>query len=63
MFSFIGTRLFTKLVLDYMTDDDYSALQIALMTDPQAGPVIPGSVVSASFAGQRRVAANGEVIA
>jgi len=27
MFSFIETRLFTKLVLDYMTDDEYSALQ------------------------------------
>ena len=43
MFSFIETRLFTKLVLDYMTDDEYSALQRALMTDPEAGPVIPGS--------------------
>ena len=43
MFSFIETRLFTKLVLDYMMDDEYSALQIALMTDPEAGPVIPGS--------------------
>jgi len=29
-------------VLDYMTDDEYSALQKALMTDPEAGPVIPG---------------------
>jgi hypothetical protein len=26
-----------------MTDDEYSALQRALMTDPEAGPVIPGS--------------------
>jgi hypothetical protein len=43
MFSFIETRLFTKLVLDYMTDDEYSALQTALMTDPEAGPVISGS--------------------
>ena len=43
MFSFIETRLFTKLVLGYMTDDEYSALQRALMTDPEAGPVIPGS--------------------
>jgi hypothetical protein len=29
MLSFIETRLFTKLVLDYMTDDEYSALQRA----------------------------------
>lgn len=43
MFSFIETRLFTKLVLDYLADDDYAALQEALMVDPDAGPVIPGS--------------------
>jgi hypothetical protein len=43
MFSFIETRLFTKLVLDYMTDDEYSALQRTLLADPEAGPVIPGS--------------------
>ena len=63
MFSFIETRLFTKLVLDYMTDDEYSALQTALMTDPEAGPVIPARAVSASFAGRRRDAASGAVIA
>ncbi|TAK53960.1 MAG: transcriptional regulator [Gammaproteobacteria bacterium] len=43
MFSFIETRLFTKLVLDYLADDDYAALQEALMMDPDAGLVIPGS--------------------
>ncbi len=43
MFSFVETRLFTKLVLDYLADDDYAALQEALMVDPDAGPVIPGS--------------------
>jgi mRNA-degrading endonuclease RelE of RelBE toxin-antitoxin system len=43
MFSFIETRLFTKLVLDYLTDEDYSALQQALIDDPDVGPVIPGS--------------------
>ncbi len=55
MFSFIETRLFTKLVLDYMTDDEYSTPQIALMTDPEAGPVIPGS----SGVGKLRWAAPG----
>jgi mRNA-degrading endonuclease RelE of RelBE toxin-antitoxin system len=39
MFSFIETRLFTKLV----TDEEYGALQESLMKDPNAGPVIPGS--------------------
>jgi mRNA-degrading endonuclease RelE of RelBE toxin-antitoxin system len=43
MFSFIETRLFTKLVLEYLNDDDYASLQEALVRDPDAGPVIPGS--------------------
>jgi hypothetical protein len=43
VFSFIETRLFTKLVLDYLSDEQYSALQEALMRTPEAGPVIPGS--------------------
>lgn len=58
MFSFIETRLFTKLVLDYLADDDYAALQEALMVDPDAGPVIPGSGASGSCAGRLRVEAN-----
>jgi hypothetical protein len=43
MFSFIETRLFTKLVLDYLNNDDYAALQEALVREPESGPVIPGS--------------------
>ncbi len=43
MFSFIETRLFTKLVLEYLSDEQYGALQQALMQDPGVGPVIPGS--------------------
>ncbi len=43
MFSFIETRLFTKLVLEYLSDEQYGALQQALMQDPEVGPVIPGS--------------------
>ena len=43
MFSFIETRLFTKLVLEYLSEEDYAALQEALMRAPEAGPVIPGS--------------------
>ena len=43
MFSFIETRLFTKLVLEYLNDDEYASLQDALIRDPDAGPVIPGS--------------------
>ena len=43
MFSFIETRLFTKLVLEYLSDSEYGSLQQALIKDPEAGPVIPGS--------------------
>lgn len=43
LYSFIETRLFTRLVVDYLSDQEYSALQRALTADPQAGAVIPGS--------------------
>lgn len=43
MFSFIETKLFTKLVLEYLSDEEYAALQEAIMRNPEAGPVIPGS--------------------
>ena len=43
MFSFIETRLFSKLVAEYLTDEEYSFLQEALIRDPDVGPVIPGS--------------------
>ena len=43
MFSFLETRLFTKLVVDYLSDDDYAALQEALMREPDSGSAIPGS--------------------
>lgn len=43
VFSFIETRLFTRLVAEYLSDDDYRELQAALVARPEAGPVIPGS--------------------
>jgi mRNA-degrading endonuclease RelE of RelBE toxin-antitoxin system len=43
MFSFIETRLFTKLVVNYLSDEEYGALQESLMRHPDSGPVIPGS--------------------
>ena len=41
--TFIETRLFTRLVQDYLTDDEYRELQAALIERPEAGAVIPGS--------------------
>lgn len=43
MISFVETRLFTRLVQEYLSDDEYAALQQALLQDPEAGAVIPGS--------------------
>ena len=43
MFSFIESRLFTRLVVTYLNDDEYRALQVELSRNPDAGPVIPGS--------------------
>lgn len=43
MFSFIETKLFTRLVQDYLTDDEYRKLQTMLIEQPEAGDVIPGS--------------------
>ena len=41
--SFVETRLFSRLVLKYLTDDEYAELQRAIVRAPDAGPVIPGS--------------------
>ena len=43
MLSFIETRLFTRIVGDYLSDDEYSDVQRTLAADPDVGPIIPGS--------------------
>ena len=43
MFTFVETPLFTRLVQDYLSDDEYRQLQVALAADPEAGAVIRGS--------------------
>ncbi len=43
VFSFIETKLFTRLVQEYLTDDEYRELQLLLMEQPEAGAVVPGS--------------------
>ena len=41
--TFVETKLFTKLVQQYLTDDEYATLQQSLIVNAQAGEVIPGS--------------------
>ena len=43
MFSFIETRLFTQLVQDYLSDEEYLRVQLELSHNPKAGAVIRGS--------------------
>ena len=43
MFSFVETRLFTRLVQEYLTDEEYGRLQRQLIENPEAGAVIRGS--------------------
>jgi mRNA-degrading endonuclease RelE of RelBE toxin-antitoxin system len=43
MLTFVETRLFTRLVGEYLSDREYSDLQAALSEDPELGDVIPSS--------------------
>ena len=48
MMRFVETPVFTKEVRDFLADDEYRALQLALLFRPEQGAVIPGVVASAS---------------
>jgi len=43
MYSFVETRLFTRLVSEYLSDHEYAQLQNELIGNPKAGAVIRGS--------------------
>ena len=43
MFSFIESKLFTRLVQEYLTDDEYRGVQTVLIDRPEAGKIIRGS--------------------
>jgi mRNA-degrading endonuclease RelE of RelBE toxin-antitoxin system len=43
LFTFVETKLFTRLVSTYLSDDEYSKVQAMLSAEPEFGPVIPGS--------------------
>ena len=40
---FIEATLFTKRVKDYLSDEQYTAMQNLLIQDPAAGDLIPGT--------------------
>lgn len=43
MYSFIETKLFTRLIAEYLSDDEYTELQKALIANPVAGNLVPGA--------------------
>ena len=43
MVTFVETKLFTKLVQEYLSDDEYAGLQQSLIVNPGQGDVIPGA--------------------
>lgn len=43
MVGFVETRLFTRLVTEFFSDEEYTRIQLELMKDPVAGQVIRGS--------------------
>jgi len=43
MLHFVETQLFTRLVQEYLSDDEYVHLQQTLIANPQIGDVISGS--------------------
>ncbi len=43
MLTIVETPLFSKLVFDYLTDDEFAEFQFFLSENPEAGDVVPGS--------------------
>ena len=41
--TFIETKLFTRLVQNYFTDDEYAELQNSIVVNPGAGDLVRGS--------------------
>ena len=43
MYTFVETKLFTQLVKDYLSDDEYRQVQLEIIRNPGLGSVIRGS--------------------
>lgn len=43
MLTFVETKLFTSLVAQYLSDDEYASMQQALTVNPESGDLIRGS--------------------
>jgi mRNA-degrading endonuclease RelE of RelBE toxin-antitoxin system len=43
VYTFVETKLFTRLIDEYLSDEEFAALQLSLAANPEAGDVIKGS--------------------
>lgn len=43
MYEFVETKIFTKHVMELLTDEDYAGLQLLLCREPEVGDLIPGA--------------------
>jgi len=43
VFTFVETKLFTQLVGQYLSDDEYLELQLSLVANPEAGDLVRSS--------------------
>ena len=43
MLTIVETPIFSKLVYDYLTDDEFAEFQVFLAENPEAGDVVPRS--------------------
>ena len=56
--TFVETKLFTELVQDYLSDDEYAAMQQFLVVNPEAGTSFLPPAASGNFGGASLVVAN-----
>ena len=52
---FIETSLFTKVLPDYLSDEDYRGLQSYLLQKPDAGDIVKGTGESGKLGGHQKV--------
>jgi hypothetical protein len=43
VYTFVETKLFTRLIDEYLSDEEFAALQLSLAINPEVGDVIKGT--------------------
>jgi mRNA-degrading endonuclease RelE of RelBE toxin-antitoxin system len=43
VYTFVETKLFSRLIDEYLSDDELAALQLYLAVNPEAGDIVKGS--------------------